>query len=146
MEFCAKEEYDTFLKTAPIFEELLVHCGITLVKYYLDISKEEEKKRLKQRRDDPLSQWKSSPIDAEAVKHWEDYSAARNEMLARTHTMVAPWTVVRADNKPLARINLIRDLLTRSEFKGKKRQADLPDPDIVFSFHEKAFSNGMLAK
>jgi polyphosphate kinase 2 len=146
MKFCSKEEYDTFLKTAPIFEELLVHCGITLVKYYLDISKEEEKKRLKQRRDDPLSQWKSSPIDAEAVKHWEDYSAARNEMLARTHTMVAPWTVVRADNKPLARINLIRDLLTRSEFKGKKRQADLPDPDIVFSFHEKAFSNGMLAK
>ena len=146
MKFCSKEEYDTFLKTAPIFEELLVHCGITLVKYYLDISKEEEKKRLKQRRDDPLSQWKSSPIDAEAVKHWEDYSAARNEMLARTHTMVAPWTVVRADNKPLARINLIRDLLTRSEFKGKKRQADLPDPDIVFSFHEKAFSNGLLAK
>jgi polyphosphate kinase 2 len=146
MKFCSKEEYDTFLKTAPIFEELLVHCGITLVKYYLDISKEEEKKRLKQRRDDPLSQWKSSPIDAEAVKHWEDYSAARNEMLARTHTMVAPWTVVRADNKPLARINLIRDLLTRSEFKGKKRQADLPDPDIVFRFHEKAFSNGLLAK
>ena len=113
MKFCSKEEYDTFLKTAPIFEELLVHCGITLVKYYLDISKEEENKRLKQRRDDPLSQWKSSPIDAEAVKHWEDYSGARNEMLARTHTMVAPWTVVRADNKPLARINLIRDLLTR---------------------------------
>jgi hypothetical protein len=57
----------------------------------------------------------------------------RNEMLARTHTMVAPWTVVRADNKPLARISLIPDLLTRSEFKGKKRDADLPDPDIVFN-------------
>jgi polyphosphate kinase len=89
MEFCAKEEYDTFLKTAPIFEELLVHCGITLVKYYRDISKE-EKERLKQRRDDPLSHWKLSPIDAVVVKHWEDYSAARNEMLARAHTMVAP--------------------------------------------------------
>jgi polyphosphate kinase len=104
MEFCSKEEYDTFLKTAPIFEELLMHCRITLVKYYLDISKEEEKKRLKQRRDDLLSQWKLSPIDAVAVKHWVDYSAARNEMLARTHTMVAPWTVVRADNKPLASV------------------------------------------
>jgi polyphosphate kinase len=116
------------------------------VKYYLDISKEEEKERLKQRRDDPLSQWKLSPIDAVAVKHWEDYSAARNEMLARTHTMVAPWTVVRADNKPLARINLIRDLLTRSEFKGKKREADLPDPDIVFNFNQNAINNGLLAK
>jgi polyphosphate kinase 2 len=146
MKFCSKEEYETFLKTAPIFEELLVHCGITLVKYYLDISKQEEKTRLKQRRDDPLSQWKLSPIDAEAVNHWEDYSAARNEMLARTHTMVAPWTVVRADNKPLARINVIRDLLTRVDFKGKNRQANLPDPAVVFSFQEEATSNGWLAK
>jgi polyphosphate kinase 2 (PPK2 family) len=145
MEFCSKEEYDTFLKTAPIFEELLVHCRITLVKYYVDISKE-EKKRLKQRRDDPLNQWKLSPIDAVAVKHWDDYSAARNEMLARTHAMVAPWTVVRADNKPLARINLIRDLLTRSEFKGKTREADLADPDIVLNFNENAINNGLLAK
>ncbi len=86
------------------------------------------------------------PIDAVAVKHWEDYSAARNEMLARTHSMVAPWTIVRADNKPQARINVIRDLLTRLEFKGKDRQANLPDPQIVFNFHEEAISNGMLAK
>jgi polyphosphate kinase 2 len=146
MQFCSEEEYDTFLKTTPMFEDLLIHCGITLVKYYLDISKEEERKRLKQRRNDPLSQWKLSPIDAEAVKHWDDYSAARNEMLARTHTMVAPWTIVRADNKAAARINLIRDLLTRLEFKGKNRQADLADPNVVFSFHEDAIHNGLLAK
>ena len=74
MKFCSKEEYKTFLKTAPIFEELLVHCGITLVKYYLDISKEEEKTRLKQRGDDPLSQWKLSPIDEAALDHWDDYT------------------------------------------------------------------------
>ena len=146
MKFCSKEEYETFLKTAPMFEDLLVHCGITLVKYYLDISKEEQKKRLKDRRDDPLSQWKTSPIDATAVKHWEDYSDARNEMLARTHTIAAPWTIVRADDKPLARINLIRDLLTRLDFEGKDRKADLPDPNVVFSFHENAISNGFLAK
>ena len=146
MEFCTLDEYEMFLKTAPTFEELLIHCGVTLVKYYLDISKDEQKKRLKDRRDDPLSQWKLSPIDAAAVKHWEEYSAARNEMLARTHTMVAPWTIVKADDKPLARINVIRDLLTRLEFKGKDRQADLPDPEIVFNFHADAISNGMLAK
>ncbi len=145
MGFCTKEEYNMFLKTAPIFEELLAHCGIRLVKYYLDISKDEQKKRLKNRRDNPLTQWKSCPIDAVAVKHWDDYSAARDEMLARTHTVVAPWTIVKADNKPLARINLIRDLLTRLEFKGKDRKADLPDPNIVFSFDEEAVSNGWLA-
>jgi polyphosphate kinase 2 (PPK2 family) len=146
MKFCSKEEYETFLQTTPTFEELLVHCGVTLVKYYLDISKDEQKKRLKDRRDDPLSQWKSSPIDAAAVKHWEDYGAARNEMLARTHTMVAPWTIVRADDKLSARINLIRDLLTLLEFKGKDRQADLPDPEVVFSFHKEAIGKGALAK
>ena len=146
MGFCTKEQYNMFLKTAPIFEELLAHCGINLVKYYLDISKDEQKKRLKNRRGNPLTQWKSSPIDAVAVKHWDDYSAARDEMLARTHTMLAPWTIVRADNKPLARINLIRDLLTRLEFEGKDRHADLPDPNIVFSFNEEALRNGWLEK
>ena len=146
MKFCSKEEHEMFLKTAPTFEELLVHCDITLVKYYLDISKDEQKKRLKQRGDDPLTQWKSSPIDAAAVKHWEDYSDARNEMLARTHSVWAPWTIVKADDKPRARINLIRDLLTRLEFKGKNRQADLPNPDIVFGFHVDAVGNGLLAK
>ena len=146
MKFCSADEYEMFIKTVPIFEELLIHCGITLVKYYLDIAKDEQKKRLKQRRRNPLSQWKISPIDVEAVKRWEDYSDARNEMLVKTHTMFAPWTIVRADDKPSARIGLIRDLLTRLEFKGKDRQTDLPDPDTVFRFHEDALRNGMLAK
>jgi polyphosphate kinase len=146
MNFCTEEEYLMFLETAPIFEDLLVHCGVKIVKYYLDISRSEEKARLKERRVDPLSQWKLSPIDAEAVSHWDDYSAARNEMLMRTHTTVAPWTIVRADDKSKARINLIRDLLTRLEFKGKNRQAHLPDPEVVFSFHSDAIHNGLLAK
>ena len=146
MGFCSKEEYHMFLKTAPIFEDLLAHCGITLVKYYLDISKDEQKKRLKQRHENPLTQWKNSPVDAVAVKHWDDYSAARDEMLTRTHSMVAPWTIVKADDKPVARINLIRDLLTRLDFKGKDRHADLPDPNIVFNFNAEAVSNGWLAK
>jgi polyphosphate kinase 2 len=146
MKFCSSDEYKMFLKTTPIFEELLVHCGIVLVKYYLDISKDEQKKRLKQRHDDPLSQWKLSPIDAEAVEHWKDYSDARNEMLMRTHSMIAPWTIVKADDKPSTRVALIRDLLTKFEFKGKDRQADLPNPDIVFKFNETAITDGLLAK
>lgn len=146
MNFCSKEEYEVFLNTTPTFEDLLVHCGITLVKYYLDISREEQKTRLKKRNDDPLSQWKSSPIDAAALKHWDDYSVARNEMLARTHTMIAPWTIVRADNKPNARINIIRDLLTRLDFKGKEHKAHFPNTDIVFNFTDSVLSGGLLAK
>ena len=145
IKFCSQDEYETFLKTVPTFEDLLVHCGITLVKYYLDISKGEQKKRLKQRRDDPLSQWKTSPIDAQAVKRWKEYSDARNEMLMRTHTMVAPWTIVRADDKASARIGLIRDLLTRLDFKGKNRLADLPNPDVVFRFNEETMKNKLLS-
>lgn len=146
MGFCTTEEYEEFLKTAPLFEELLNHCGITLIKYYLDISKDEQEKRLKARKEDPLKQWKLGKVDKSALKKWDEYSAARNEMFARTHTVFAPWTIVSADDKPVARINLIRDLLTRFEFDGKDRQADLPDPDIVFVFHHEHLRNGRIAK
>jgi polyphosphate kinase len=146
MGFCTQAEYDMFFKANPLFEDLLLHCGITLVKYYLDISKAQQKKRLKDRRDDPLSQWKSSPIDAVAIKHWDDYSAARDTMLTRTHSAASPWSVVRADHKPSARINVIKDLLTRLDFPGKDRKGDLPNPDIVFTFQEAVLTNGQLAK
>jgi polyphosphate kinase len=146
MGFCSQTEYEIFFKANPLFEDLLVVCGITLVKYYLDISKSEQKRRLKQRREDPLSQWKISPIDAVAIKHWDDYSAARDTMLMRTHSPTAPWTIVRADHKPSTRINVIKDLLTRLDFPGKDRKGDLPDPDIVFTFQEAVLTNGQLAK
>jgi polyphosphate kinase len=146
MGYCSKAEYEMFFKAAPLFEDLLIHCGITLVKYYLDISKSEQKSRLKDRRNDPLTQWKSSPVDAVAVKHWDDYSEARDVMLMRTHSTVAPWTIVRANDKPLARINIIKDLLTRLDFPDKNRRADLADPQIVFPFEEAVLTNGTLAK
>jgi polyphosphate kinase len=144
--FCTKAEYQMFLKATPFFEDLLIHSGITLVTYYLDISKAEQKKRLKERNDDPLTQWKSSAIDAVAVKHWDDYSEARDIMFQRTHTFTAPGTIVATDDKGLARINIIKNLLTRLEFPGKDRRGDLADPTIVFPFHEAVLTNGMLAK
>ena len=146
MGFCSNEEYDEFLMTAPLFEQLLAHCGVTILKYYLDISRTEQKRRLRDRRDDPLKQWKLSPIDDTAMKHWDDYSAARNEMLARTHTPFAPWTVVRADDKSAARLNVIRDLLTRFDFDGKDRARDLPDPNVVFLYDKAAVTNGLIAE
>ena len=146
MGYCTKKEYEQFLETVPMFEALLIHCGVKLVKYYLDISKAEQRRRLKDRRDDPLSQWKTSPVDEQAVTLWKAYSKARDEMLLGTHTEGAPWRIVRADDKPTARLNVIRDLLTHFDFDGHARQTEPPDEEIVFEFHGEALRNGQIAQ
>ncbi|KAB2943576.1 MAG: polyphosphate kinase 2 [Hyphomicrobium sp.] len=146
MGFCTDAEYEEFMKTVPMFEQLLVHCGFTILKYYLDISHEEQERRLKQRHKDPLRQWKLSPIDAKASRHWKDYSEARNVMLARTHSVFAPWIIVRADEKRSARLNVIRDLLSRCDFHGKDRHGPPADPNAVFLFDAGQLANGMIAK
>ena len=145
MGFCTDEEYEGFIQTVPEFEHMLVRSGIKLFKYYLDISREEQKRRLKDRREDPLKQWKISPIDATALENWASYSVARNEMFARTHNPVAPWTVVRADDKRLARVNLIRDLLMRLHYEEKDETALLIDPDVIFSYSDAHVQNGAIS-
>lgn len=146
MGFCTKEQHEEFMHSVPKFEEMLVGSGIKLLKYYLDVSKDEQVKRLEERRRDPLKQWKSSPIDAVAVKHWKAYSAARDAMLMRTHTATAPWRIVRADNKRLARLNLMRDILSRLHYAGRKDKLVRPDPDIVFEFSPDCLEAGRLAR
>jgi polyphosphate kinase len=146
MGFCTKREYEEFLETVPGFERMLERSGIRLFKYYLDISKGEQKARLKSRRQDPLKQWKISPIDEVAVKHWKDYSQARNVMFARTHDALAPWHVVRADDKHIARLNLIRHLLSRLDYGDKDKRLAAPADDIVFAYDELYLANGMIAK
>lgn len=94
MGFCSKDEHKEFMQSVPKFDEMLVHSGIKLLKYYLDIGKSEQTQRLAERKRDPLKQWKSSPFDAVALKHWKAYSEARDAMLLRTHTAFAPWHVV----------------------------------------------------
>ena len=146
MGFCTPEEYEVFMRMVPGFEGMLVESGIKLFKYYLDISRHEQKQRLKDRRHDPLKQWKLSPIDEAALDHWEDYSKARNEMLARTHAPDAPWSVVNANDKHVARINVIRDLLTRLKYKDKDESLLLVDPEIVFPYSDGALRKGMIAE
>jgi polyphosphate kinase 2 (PPK2 family) len=124
---------------------MLVRSGIKLLKYYLDISRDEQKKRLKARQQDPLKQWKSSPIDKAAQKYWAEYSQARNIMFARTHHLAAPWTVVKSDCKQSARINVIKDMLFRLEYKGKDESLVLPDADIVFNYAETYLQKGLIA-
>ena len=134
MGFCSKSEYEEFMHSVPKFEEMLVNSGIKLLKYYLDISKDEQIRRLDDRARDPLKQWKSSPIDAVAVKHWKAYSASRDAMLLRTHTAIAPWSVVHTDDKRVARLNLMRDMLSRLAYVGKSTQLAEPDREFVFEF------------
>jgi polyphosphate kinase 2 len=145
MGFCSMEEHQLFLETAPQFEHMLVRSGITLVKYYLDISKREQKHRLAARRSSPLKQWKRSPVDDEAVARWDSYTRARNEMLARTHTSISPWRIARADDKRVTRVEVIKDILTHVDYPKKDDRLVLPDPDAVFAFDAAYLANGRLA-
>ena len=145
MGFCTDDEHEEFMQSVLDFEHMLVKSGIKLFKYYLDISRDEQKRRLKDRRRDPLKQWKVSPIDAEAIKNWAAYSLARNEMFARTHNSTTPWTVVRADDKRPARLNLIKDLLGRLHFADKDEAALVVNPDSIFQYQETYLKNGMIA-
>jgi polyphosphate kinase 2 len=146
MGFCTEAEHEEFMDSVSDFENMLVRSGVKLLKYYLDISKSEQKKRLEARRSDPLKQWKVSPIDDQAIKQWKAYSRARNEMLARTHTPTTPWTLVRADDKHLARLNIIKDLLDRVHYTGKDKRLIEPDPKVVFAFDASNLESDQLAK
>ncbi len=119
MGFCNEQEYESFFKEVELFEEMLIDAGFIILKYYLDISKDEQEERLKARRDDPLKQWKISPIDREALRFWKDYSEARDEMLTRTNFEHTHWYVINANNKRIARIALISHLLHQLEYHNK---------------------------
>ena len=138
MGFCKKEDVVEFFESVVPFEAMLARDGIALRKYYLDISKEEQKKRLKARGEDPLKQWKISPVDEAAQDKWHAYSKARDEMFARTSRTPAPWHVVAADDKKTARLELIRDLLGSFSYKGRDKKITRPDRDIVFEWSKAA--------
>jgi polyphosphate kinase 2 len=136
MGFCSKAQYATFLSTVNSLESIFMQSGITVLKYYLDISKQEQKLRLESRENDPLKQWKISPIDQQAQKKWNAYSTYRNAMLLKTSTAEAPWTIVRANNKKEAHLNLIRHLLLRVNYAGKNKRLLKPNTDIIFTFNQ----------
>ncbi|MBS0378565.1 MAG: polyphosphate kinase 2 [Proteobacteria bacterium] len=146
MKFCTPEEHEAFLKAVPHFEKLLARSGTHILKYYLDISRKEQARRLKARRKDPLKQWKLSPVDQAAQAHWSDYSRARNSMLERTHHEDAPWIVVRADNKQQARLNIIRDILSRVPTGRKAPTGPRPDPRVVREFRESLIAAAWVAR
>ena len=111
MGFCTEEEYREFLRSCPLFEEMLVRAGIYLIKYWFSINDEEQERRFQERIHNPIKRWKLSAMDIELRRHWVEYSKAKDEMLAHTDRDETPWYVVNADNKKRARLNCIAHLL-----------------------------------
>jgi polyphosphate kinase 2 len=112
MEFCTKDQYETFIETCPRFESHIVTSGIILIKFWLEVGQEEQQRRFEARIEDPLRQWKLSPMDIESYARWYDYSRARDKMLEATDTEDAPWHIVRTDDKRRGRLNCISHLLS----------------------------------
>ena len=130
MEFCTPQQHEHFLSDAPRFERSLTGSGIILIKLWLDISKDEQARRLQERMHDPLKKFKVSSLDAEAQIRWDAYTAARDRMLAETHHRDAPWTIVATDDKKSARLNIIRHILHRLDRPGAKNGH--VDKNVVF--------------
>jgi polyphosphate kinase 2 len=122
MKFCTKDEYERFLREAPVFERWMFESGIQLIKYWFDISMDEQERRFQARIDDPRKIWKLSPMDVESFKRWYDYSRARDDMLAATSTGSAPWYIVHADNKRRARLNCISHFLSLIPYEKLPRE------------------------
>jgi polyphosphate kinase 2 len=144
MGFCTPDEHETFLRDVPGFEAMLVGSGVQIVKLWLDISRDEQAQRLKARTTDPLKTLKISSLDAVAQKKWDEYSKARDEMLTRTHTTVAPWTVVHTDRKKAARLNIMRHLLKALAPRDVAKPIAKPDPEVLYTFDVAATDDGRL--
>jgi len=122
MKFCTKQQYENFLHYAPIFESAIADAGIKLIKYWFDVSMDEQERRFERRIEDPRKTWKLSPMDVESFKRWYDYSRARDDMLKATHTGYAPWHLVQADDKKRARLNCISHFLSQIRYKELPRE------------------------
>ena len=139
MSFCSETQYRQFLTSCPQFEKSLVDEGFRLIKYWFDISSEEQERRMRSRTTDPRKIWKLSPMDLTSRRHWYDYSRARDDMFAATDTTYAPWNVVRANDKRRARLNCISHLLNSIPYeKTPRKKVRLPKPDSAEAFDDMA--------
>jgi polyphosphate kinase len=132
MHFCTDEEYEEFFRSVPEFEKMLVRSGIQIVKYWFSITDDEQEVRFQARIEDPLKQWKLSPMDLESRRRWEAYTAAKETMLQRTHIPEAPWWVVQAVDKKRARLNCIHHLLSQVPYTEVEHQP-ITLPERVFN-------------
>lgn len=132
--FCTPDEYKSFMKGVVGFEKDLVRQGTILVKLYFSVTKAEQARRFERRKTDPLRQWKLSEIDIQAQDHWDDFTTAKYDMLTRSHTSSAPWTIIRSNDKHAARLNTLKVILNSVPYTRVNPDLDfIPDPEIVVS-------------
>ena len=132
MDFCTQEEHSEFLHEVPELEKMLDNSGIKIFKFYFSISKQEQERRFEKRKTDPLKQFKLSDVDQKSQELWDDYSMTKYSMLLASHTVHAPWTIIKSDDKKTARINTIKHILSNMEYEKKTKEKKLKvDPKIV---------------
>jgi polyphosphate kinase 2 len=132
MGFCTSEQHKEFVRQAPRFEEMLVRDGISLTKFWFSVSPSEQRTRFTIRQVDPVRQWKLSPTDLASLDKWDDYTAAKEDMFALTDAEIAPWTVVKSNDKKRARVNAMRHVLGKFDYDGKDHEVvGQADPLIV---------------
>ena len=144
MGFCSQEEYDEFLTSCPVFEEMLLRSGVILIKYWFSVSDDEQERRFLERMRNPFKRWKLSPMDLKSRELWVEYSKAKDVMLAHTDTKLSPWYIVDADNKKQARLNCIAHLLQQIPYKDLRPvEIDLPprQPDTAYKRPKKSSQN-----
>ncbi|MEM9690820.1 MAG: polyphosphate kinase 2 [Pseudomonadota bacterium] len=142
MGFCTSAQYKVFMQQVPEFEHMLYEDNLEFVKFWFSISKDEQAARFASRREDPLKQWKISPVDEKAQENWDLYTRYKDDMFSKTHTSYAPWIIVKANDKKRARLESIRHVLSTLDYVGKdKPRTHLsPDPEVVLRYHRSQVS------
>jgi polyphosphate kinase 2 len=137
MGFCNKQEYSAFIRQVPEFEHMLFEDGVSIIKFWFSITREEQKRRFNTRKTDPHKQWKLSPVDLKSVELWDDFTHFKEEMFSHTHTSFAPWVIINSNAKRRARLESIRYVLSQFDYPGKENAKTViyPDPNIVQRFH-----------
>ena len=144
MGFCRQAQYKQFMLQVPEFEHMLYEDGVQVIKFWFSITRDEQKKRFDARLDNPLKQWKFSPVDLKGQEMWDDYTHYKQQMFAKTHTPFCPWTIVRTDDKRVARLECIRHILSQFDYpgKGKAGVSLLPDPNVVTRYYRNDVQGG----
>lgn len=140
MDFCTPQQYNQFIVQVPEFEHLLYEDNLIIIKFWFSISKSEQKRRFKSRLNNPLKQWKFSPVDMQGQKLWDRYTHFKEQMFSKTHTNFSPWVIVKTNDKKTARLESMRYVLSQFDYpnKGKSKVSILPDPNVIMRYHRSA--------
>lgn len=140
MGFCTKEQYEKFMVQVPEFEHMLYEDGVDIIKFWFSISKDEQQRRFLSRLNNPLKRWKFSPVDKQGQVKWDLYTFYKEQMFSKTHTAISPWIIVKTNDKKQARLESIRHVLSRFNYKGKGSSSSImfPDPNVIQRYHRQA--------